>query len=224
MHWAQCLARTRRAPMMVMPGNHSSPEVHFWAGRYPGKIGWLIGPTAAPKTKLRTWMPFALDNDAFTAWTTQQPWNEQAWLDMLSRIRQSNLRPQWVLVPDQVADAEATLRLWSVYAPVAARYGWPLAFAVQDGMTPSDVPPAADVVFVGGTSRWKWSTVESWVATGRPVHVGRVNTVELLETCDRLGVQSADGTGWFRDPTRPDKMLALHQFIEGRRTTQIPLL
>src|SRR5687767_7253025 len=149
---------------MVMPANHSSAIVHYWAGKFPGKMGWLIGPTAMPKTKMREWMPFALDNDAFTAWSKKQPWNETAWRKMLESVRRSGFSPLWALVPDVVADRDATLLLWGRFASVVSGYGWPLGFAVQDGMTPADVPSNADVVFVGGSTEWKWRTVKIWAS------------------------------------------------------------
>lgn len=35
--------------MIFMPSNHSGAEVHYLAGRFPGKVGWLIGPSAIRK-------------------------------------------------------------------------------------------------------------------------------------------------------------------------------
>jgi hypothetical protein len=197
---------------MVMPANNSSSIVHFWAGRYPGRIGWLVGPTAMPKTKLRPWMPFALDNDAFSAWTKATEWDADAWVKMLGTVRASGLSPRWVLVPDVVCDRDATLRNWDRYAPVAASYGWPLAIAVQNGMTPADLPPDC-VVFVGGSSDWKWQSLPMWVATGRRVHVGRVN--EILHTCERLGVESVDGTGWMSASEHGRQAKALAAWLAG---------
>ena len=95
---------------------------------------------------------------------------------------------------------------WDRYSRVASDYGWPLAFAVQDGMVPADVPSAANVVFVGGTTEWKWNTVATWAAAFPRVHVGRVNGHAIWE-CDRLGVESIDGTGWFRDDGRKGRIL-----------------
>ena len=65
---------------------------------------------------------------------------------MLGNVMAQGLSPRWVLVPDVVADREATLAKWEQYAPVAVRYGWPLAIAVQDGMTPADIPAGAEVI------------------------------------------------------------------------------
>jgi hypothetical protein len=200
--------------MMVMPANYSGSIVHYWAGRYPGRVGWLIGPSAVSKTTLRPWLPFALDNDAFMAWKRQQPWDEAAWLHMLAWVQKSGLRPLWALVPDVVADREATLAAWERYAPMVAQLGWPRAFAVQDGMAVSDVPREADVIFVGGTTDWKWATVAQWADSFPFVHVGRVNELDKLQLCQSLGVASLDGTGWFRATINGRQGTALQRWIE----------
>ncbi len=134
--------------MMVMPATHSSPPIHFLAGRFPGRIGWLVGPSARTKTKLRPWMPYALDNDAFGAWVNGAAWDVVAWRDLLAWAKASRHVPLWVLVPDVVGDKSGTLDKWGQYAPEAKNFGWPLAFAVQDGMTP-DVS-----LFAGNFGRW----------------------------------------------------------------------
>ena len=87
-------------------------------------------------------------------------------------------------------------------------FGCPLAFAAQDGMTPADVPNNADVVFIGGTTSWKWRNLLSWTVAFPRVHVGRVNSRRLLEQAETAGAESCDGTGWFRDPTRTAELEA----------------
>lgn len=203
-------------PLRVMPANNSAAIVHYWTGRNPRRIGWLVGPGAMRKTKLRPWIRFALDNDAFSAWTTGKPWDEVAWRWMLDHVKRSGMTPLWALVPDVVANREATLARWERFAPVVADFGWQLAFALQDGMTPADIPDGADVLFVGGTTEWKWRTLPAWVATGRRVHVGRVNTIEKVHACERLGVESVDGTGWFRDSEDGAKVRALDAWLSGK--------
>lgn len=202
--------------MMVMPANSAHAKVHFWAGRYPGKIGWLVGPSAMSKTKFREWLPFALDNDAFSAWTSGKPWDEQAWRGMLKTIAQSGLSPLWVLVPDVVANKEATLEKWDKFHSVVEAYGWPPAIAVQDGMTPADVPQTAQMVFVGGNTEWKWRSLPTWTAAfpGR-VHVGRVNALERLHICERHGVRSVDGTGWMQATADGRQGRGLEAWLEG---------
>lgn len=196
---------------MVMPASHSSALFHYLCGKHPGKLGWLIGPSALRKTKLRPWVPFALDNDAFNAFTHNTPWDEVAWLSMIRALTPH--RPMWALCPDKVADRAATLALWDRYLPVLINHNLVPAFAVQDGMTSSDVPPSAQVVFVGGTTDWKWGTITHWTKHFPRVHVGRVNSVEKLRKCAELGVESVDGTGWFRDPSDPTKLPALQRWL-----------
>jgi hypothetical protein len=216
LHWAQIMARDVKRKIMVMPSNNSSAIVHYWAGKYEGRIGWLVGPSAMKKTKLRPWVPFALDNDAFASWTTGRPWDEAAWLAMLGNVRAQGLSPKWVLVPDVVADRDATLAKWAKYASVAACYGWPLAIAVQDGMTPADIPANAQVIFIGGTTEWKWRSLPMWARTGARVHVGRVNEVERLHICERWRVESVDGTGWMQGTENGRQAKALGQWLEGK--------
>lgn len=83
-----------------------------------------------------------------------------------------------------------------------------MAFAAQDGMTPADVPSDADVVFVGGSTSWKWANLRMWTDNFPRVHVGRVNSRRLLEQAEQAGAESCDGTGWFRDPERTAELEA----------------
>lgn len=209
---------------MVMPAQHSCPLVHYWAGKHPGKIGWLVSPPIS-KTRLREWMPFALDNGAFPAWVKQQEWNEGAWLQMLQHVRMTGMQPLWVLVPDVVANKIETIRRWNRYAPeIQKHYGWKLAFAAQDGMRAEDVPVDAEVVFVGGSDAWKWGTVAYWAEQFPRVHVGRVNELDKLEYCDRLGVESVDGTGWFRGTDEGRQARALRFWMENGTREKEPEL
>lgn len=208
--------------MIVMPSNNSSMHLGWLAGRYPGRIGWLLGPTGW-RTPHR-WMTFACDNDRFGAWEKNIPWDEAAYIDMLSKAAACRVAPRWLLVPDLVADRDGTLEEWAKWSPRLKRYGWPLAFAVQDGMTQADVPSDAAVVFVGGTTEWKWATAWDWCKHNRRVHVGRVNSYRLLWNCHDAGAESCDGTGWFRG--NQEQLAGLEQYLEesterGRRQARL---
>jgi hypothetical protein len=115
---------------------------------------------------------------------------------------------------------EVDRRLRSRVQPIAAELKRNLAFAVQDGMTPDDVPDGARIVFVGGSDAFKWRTVETWAAHFPRVHVGRVNNIDRVWQCDDLGIESVDGTGWFKDPTREDKLPALECWLAGIRNNK----
>lgn len=188
--------------MMFMPSTHSCPLIHHVSGIRPGRVGWLFSPMYRHKTRMRPWMPYALDNDAFYSWTNKTPWDVKEWRATLDWAARQSHPPLWALVPDVVADREATLRNWDIFAPEVKKHGFKLAFAVQDGMIPADVPAGAEVIFVGGTTEFKWRTVAMWCWAFKRVHVGRVNQIEKLLLCEELGAESIDGTGWFRDNSR----------------------
>ena len=208
--------------MMVMVGNHSSAFVHYWAGRYPGKIGWLVGPGGMSKTKLRPWLPHALDNDAFSAWDNGTEWDEDAYFRFLDWAAAQEQPPLWAAIPDVVTDPKGTFKNWEKYAPKVKEYGWPLAFVAQDGMQPGDVPEDASVVFIGGSYKWKWRNAPEFAAKLPRVHVGRVNTLYRLRRCEELGVESVDGTGWFRRPEA--EFRKLEDFLSGKPHDQLTFL
>ena len=63
-----------------------------------------------------------------------------------------------------------------------------------------------DVVFVGGSTSWKWRNLRMWTENFPRVHVGRVNSLRLLLLADKSGADSCDGPGWCRDPTRTKEL------------------
>lgn len=187
--------------MRIMLANTTGVKTGFLAGRYPDKIGHLFSPgaTRGPYSYEPLNIRYALDNEAFTR---RENWDEQRWRDLLAWAKESGQIPLWALCPDVVADRRGTLERWSKYAGVIADYGWPAAFAVQDGMTADDVPSDASVVFVGGSTEWKWETMRRWCGDFPNVHVGRVNTYRRWWQCHDAGASSTDGTG----PLRGDQL------------------
>jgi hypothetical protein len=65
-------------------------------------------------------------------------------------------------------------------------------------MQPGDIPKGVEVVFIGGTTDWKWRSIDLWCSSFPRVHVGRVNGYDGLIRCACAGAESVDGTGWFR--------------------------
>lgn len=205
--------------MMVMPANQAGMTVGYLAGTFPGRIGWIMSPEGWKDPPI--WMPYALDNGKFTCWTHKKTWDESGFYRHVHRsFGTSHLL--WIAVPDEVANREETLRLWFKHSPRVGQYG-KLAFVAQDGMTPDDIPPNADVVFVGGTTEWKWSTLNDWTSSFPRVHVGRVNTERLLWLAHEAGAESCDGTGWFRGDRK--QLQGLLRYLEessrdNRKTRQ----
>ena len=185
-------------PMMVMVSNCFGFEAGRLFGRYPDRIAHLHSVDA--RKQPRADVPWALDNGVYGAWKYGRPWSEEPLYNFLDQF--AAWKPMWCVVPDWVGDRDKTLRLWEEHSAAIGAFGVPLAFAVQDGMTVEDVPSEATVVFVGGTTSWKWRTLHQWTASFPRVHVGRVNSKNLLSQAEGAGAESCDGTGWFRAPKR----------------------
>lgn len=196
----------------MMPSNNTGAELRRMAARYPGRLAHLIGPGGWRRPVL----PYALDNGAFGAFVAGTSFDADAFDRLVTRASMHDEQPLWVVVPDVVGDAQATIESWHHWAPILRRRGWPLAFAVQDGMTPADIYTVApDVVFVGGSKAWKWRTVPMWCAAFPRVHVGRVNQHAALQYLDELGAESCDGTGWFRGCST--QLSGLDDYLAGRK-------
>lgn len=195
-----------------MPSCNTGAAVRLLFDRFPGRIGHLI----SPGSWRQPWGEYALDNGAFGAWTNGREWDSGPYLALCEKASAFGRAPLWVVVPDSVGNRAETLALWAEWSPTLRhRYGWPLAFAVQDGMTEADIPEDAEVLFIGGTTRWKWTSLPRWCAMGRRVHVGRVNSPRALRRCAELGVESVDGTGWTRGDQ--DQWDGLVQFLADPR-------
>lgn len=205
--------------MIVMPSNSGRWNVHYWQGKYGG-LGHLYSPGGArgPFEHL----PYALDNGAYGAMKNGRPFDEDAFEAHVEWAAGKEIAPMWLAVPDVVGDSEATVRAWQARAPqLRERFGWDLALCVQDGMTPETVRELEpDVIFVGGTTDWKWSTVPGWCAAFPRVHVGRCNSPKRLYECAGYGVESVDGTGWFRGDQKQYR--GLHDFIKQQAESRIP--
>lgn len=200
--------------MIIMPGNNRGAWFGYLAGKYPGRMGSLISP-GDWKSPV-SFAPYALDNGAFVGF------NEQKFLALVEKAKRTT-PPIWIVVPDVVGDKAATLNLWNHWEPRLRPTGWPLAMAMQDGMTPNDF--RGDIAFIGGTTKWKWRNLRMWSDVPR-FHVGRVNTERHLWQAHEAGAESCDGTGWFRagDERLPSLMRYLERSTNGVRNETPELL
>jgi hypothetical protein len=192
--------------MIVMPSNASGWFWHCLA-RETCRIGHLHTPGSHRGPW--PWFPFALDNGAFSCWNPtdnsfdSDRWKqtEPKWRHLLFWAQAAPIRPRWAIVPDRPGHAEETFQKWSEFAGYVESSGIPLALAVQDGMMPVDVRalrPIPAVVCVGGTTQWKWETIEMWARAFPRVHLLRCNSPTKLHYLEKLGIESCDGTGWNR--------------------------
>lgn len=191
---------------MVMPSNHTSFEFGYMAALFPGRLGHLYSPGG--QRGPWSWMPFALDNGAFTGW------DEAAWRELMRWALLSGQKPLWAVVPDVVGERNATLANWERFSPEVRRFGFRPALAIQDGMTFDDVPDDDCMLFLGGSTKWKDQAIGPWCHAfpGR-VHVGRVNNWDRLVRCWRAGAVSVDGTGWYHKDARSNQRGDLVKFL-----------
>lgn len=179
-----------------MISNQTGFEAGLLCGKYPGRVGHMFSPGGERGPYVD--VPHALDNDAWPAAKNKRPRDVAGHRRLLGWSIMSGVTPLFALVPDVVADRDATLREWDVHAAGMAAMGFRLGFAAQDGMTFDDVPTSDCVVFLGGSTAWKDAAIGPWCERfpGR-VHVGRVNGMPRLLASWRAGAISVDGTGWF---------------------------
>ena len=139
-------------------------------------------------------IPWAADNDAF------QGFKPGPWLRMLGDLAANPAGCLFVVAPDVVADAVATMRLFLRYQPVIRDCGLPVAYVLQDGLEGVGVPWAMlDAVFVGGSTPFKLGdvahrTIQEAKDRGKWVHMGRVNSQRRMMYAASIGVDSVDGT------------------------------
>lgn len=192
--------------MIVMPANSTGWFWHCLA-RETGRIGHLYSPDA--QRGPWPWFSYALDNGAFSCWDMRsntfddEKWaqTEVAWKKLVYWARNATIQPRWAIAPDVPGDATRTIQRYTRYAGYLVSQGIKPAVAVQDNMTVSDVKrliPEPVVICVGGTTEFKWNTVELWKGAFERVHVLRCNSPEKLYYLEGIGVESCDGTGWNR--------------------------
>lgn len=192
--------------MLVMPANSTGWMFHSLA-RETSRIGHLFSPGA--QRGPWPWFPYALDNGAFSCWDMREnkfdteKWSTKVedWKRLLVWAQSQEIKARWAIVPDVIGDSKATLEQWPEYAPIVQSCDIPLAIAVQDGMTRDDVRSLEiqpEVIAIGGTTEWKWKTVEMWARSFPRVHVLRCNSPQKLYELEAMGIESCDGTGWNR--------------------------
>ena len=126
---------------------------------------------------------------------------DERWFSWLSSFPASQREDcLFATAPDVVGDAGATLERSLPWLEPIRSLGYPVAYVAQDGVSEASVPwDAMDVLFIGGTTKWKLSEatyglIDAAHARGKHVHVGRVNSRRRYLAFAAHGVRSADGT------------------------------
>jgi hypothetical protein len=171
-------------------------------------LGQLITPHDG--NKVRGDMPWAADNAAFSNW------DRVKWLSMLRRIAGTD--PLFVVAPDVVCDAMATLARLKVTSPMIRKRGFRVACALQNGQEWIGVRRNyLDAIFIGGDTEFKLGAyarhcVRSAKERGDWVHMGRVNSLKRLQYAREIGCDSVDGSGYSMFPDT--KLIPALRYLE----------
>ena len=143
----------------------------------------------------------ALDNGAFSCLKNGKKFNDYIFLRNVEKINKQNLKPLFIVCPDIVAGGLKSLD-FSLSWIDKINYN-KIALVVQDGMKTNDIKPIINkfqYIFVGGSVKWKWATVEQWVKfshkNNKPCHIGQCGQFWMLEAAKRIGANSVDSTSW----------------------------
>lgn len=162
------------------------------------KAGWRILLTPANPTP-REGLRFAIDNGAWTAYQSGEPFDDAAFSALVER---HGTGADFVVVPDIVAGGMESLAFSCTWLP-RLRGLKQLLLPVQDGMTPDVLARVLNLwpqcgIFLGGSTEWKLKTMYGWgmvaAALRRWYHVGRVNSRRRIRLCAEAGATSFDGT------------------------------
>lgn len=183
---------------------------------WPSYWGHLFTPLSHDNHVVETNRVWAIDNGMFT-----KGLHWSALLDFLIKMDDHRLTCQFVVIPDVMANAIATLDRFRWLAWKIKAMGWPVAFVAQDGQETYDLPPEYDALFVGGSTAWKMSdqavtVIKRAKADDKWVHVGRVNSQKRIAYFQMYGVDSVDGTCLTYGPDLNRRRL-------GRQLAQRPL-
>jgi hypothetical protein len=142
---------------------------------------------------------YGVDNNAFTI-----GFDPEKFFAHLEKLRPYSDKCLFIACPDIVGNARETLHLYDKWSGEIREYG-PVAFVAQDGQENFPLPQDCDWLFIGGTTDFKMGIGAKdciWRAQerGKPVHVGRVNSISRFRYFQKLGVDSVDGTNPIYEP------------------------
>lgn len=178
------LARDTMIYMTPQSSDISSKSAHW---------GVIVSPRRW-SFKLEWHRAWCMDADTFSL-----PFQPDAYFAALDKLIPYMNTCKFVVVPDTVGNAVATLWQFRQWAWRIKERGWPVAFVAQDGQEAMPLPPEYDALFIGGTTDWKMSEhadrlIRQAQRAGKWVHVGRVNSRKRIRHFQLIGVDSVDGT------------------------------
>ena len=179
--------------MRIYLGGVTRPELKQARQLAPSHV---FGATWTPHDRRLNYVPFFVDNGAFT-----DSFDPDEWVELLDDLANYNYGPDFVVLPDVLNDAEETLERHRQYAPEVLNRGLPPAAVIQPGMDAETQVRLAErigakFVFVGGETRWQrafgQNIVEEAHALGMAAHIGNPSGEDGLVWAYRTGFDSAD--------------------------------
>lgn len=172
---------------------HSTAPTKPTLPRWHKQFGTIVNPRIPVAREHMLGQVWAMDNDAFSAWNAER---FKRGLDYYANLTGC----LFVVVPDVVCDAKATMERWHEWHSYVAGYGYPLAFVAQNGQRLEDVPfDDIGTLFIGGDNEYKLGAdavrlVIEAHKRGKWVHMGRVNSQKRIRYARAIGCDSVDGT------------------------------
>lgn len=192
---------------VLISGSTKNPVAYMSRENYDRYAGQLVTYRSGNTIRASIW---AMDNFAFT--------NFQAKPFVRSLYRYQAIPGcLFVVSPDVVCDAFATLRRFRHWQPFIRQLGYPVALAAQDGLENMTIPWLDfDALFIGGSTAWKLSASTAAIVAetkrrGKWVHMGRVNSIKRLRYAQAIGCDSCDGTTYNIEPRQLARHLATLQ-------------
>lgn len=174
------------------------PARERWREMANAGVGIMRTPAAGISLDcIRAFPFFAADNGCFSQGERFDLNAFYGWLDALQPVADRCL---FAVAPDVLGDAGATWDRSRNVLPELRRLGYPAALVAQDGWRSDAVDWATfDVLFVGGTDQFKfssaaWELIAEARQRGKWVHVGRVNSWSRCRWASVAGADSADGS------------------------------
>lgn len=195
---------------------------------YDQHLGCLmVPPKHGTITKIQ--MTWGMDNGRFVCldfinrtWHPEK-WNKSAFIGMLYNKRHIP-GCQFVCAPDVLLNAQETTNEFWDWRDFIANLGYPVAYALQDGLTLDLVPwGACDALFVGGSNNLKFSSVCRNAVRlakqfGMYVHWGRASTPNFINYAKVIGCDSIDSSAFARYTRN-----RLFRAIKNLEVDQLPL-
>jgi len=207
------VAAKKAAPLLALPVRASGLPLVVYVGQTRQKtliarlqrVGFGETVVRGEWPPRRT--PWFYDNGAFRDFTAGRDFDAVRFEYEINRMAGSpRPRPDFVILPDRVADAPQTFALATYWIDrIQSRLRLPdqepfsLALALQDGMTEAQVArflPHITTLFVGGSREWKWKHAARWAAFahahGKRLHIGRAGTPRLARMAREANADSID--------------------------------